>query len=430
MKKPKTFQIAVLGIFSVLLLVGFLGFSGKIPFPGGSGTVNYGQVTLWGTVPQDIMQTVISDNANNNKSITITYVQKNKTTIMRDFVEALADGNGPDIIMVTQDEVMNNFVKIALLPYTVMSERDFKNTFVEEGEMLLRPEGIIAMPITIDPIIMYWNRDIFTNASIVAPPTRWSEFYGLAPRIVASNQNGDIKQSFVAFGEYQNVVNAKEILSALILQSGAPIVTFSNGKWETNFGTNQGAERAIGFFAEFARQDKDSYSWNRSLPTSLSMFQSGDLALYFGYASEYSLIKQQNPHLNFDIAQIPQTDNAAKRVTFGRMQSLAVTKASKNPAGAVHAVLLLSSSEMSAALAKAMALPPVRRDLLSQRPSDAVFSILYDSALISRAWYDPLPAATSQLFQGMIEGIGSGQTKVSQALSVVRDSINRLLPQQ
>ncbi len=433
MEKTKIFQIVVLGTFAVLLIVGFLGFSGKLPLPKGKQDINYGNVTLWGTISSSVIDTVIADKLRNKKNITIKYVEKNRATFARDFIEALASGTGPDIFMLLQDEILRSQDKIALIPYTAVSERVFKDTFIEEGEMFLRTEGIVAIPFTIDPMIMYWNRDIFTNASIVAPPTRWSEFYGLAPRIVVRNSVGDITQSFVSFGEYQNVLHAKDILSTLIMQTGASIVQNKNGVLAVDIvvgsGVQNGAERAVGFFTEFARSDKDSYSWNRSLPYSRSMFEAGDLALYFGYASEYGAIKQKNPHLNFDIKTMPQADQSLKRVTFGRMQGIAVAKSSKNIVGAMQAVFVLSGSDIVGEVAKMSGLPPVRRDLLTVRQTDDVFPVLYDSALISRAWHDPSPADTDKLFEGMISDINSGKLKISQALSVLHSSLGKLLLQ-
>jgi ABC-type glycerol-3-phosphate transport system substrate-binding protein len=167
------------------------------------------------------------------------------------------------------------------------------------------------------------------------------------------------------------------------------------------------------------------------------MFEAGDLALYFGYASEYQAIKQKNPHLNFDVAVMPQADQASVKITFGRIQGFAMVKTSSNLQGAMQAALLLSSKDMVEGVVSTAGLPPVRRDLLGLRPSresadspaDAVLSVFYDSALIARAWQDPSPVETDQILQGMIDDIGSGRLKISQALSVVQGSINKLLQQ-
>ncbi len=438
MKKFNVFQAVVLGGFVIFLLIGFLGFSGKIPFPSGSKDVNYGEVVLWGTIPSSIMQSTISEKVRTDQNVIIKYIEKNRETFTRDFVEAVASGNAPDLILVAQDEILSNANKLSLIPYQSVTERVFKDTFIEEGELFLQKDGIVALPLTIDPLIMYWNRDIFTNERIASPPSLWDGFYGLATRISLRDQKGNIARSFVAFGEYNNVSNAKEILSTLIMQAGKPIVALKDGFLTASLardgnteGTNErgNAEDALFFFTQFSKTDKVSYSWNRSLPSSRSMFEEGNLALYFGYASEYASIVNRNPHLNFDIAVIPQAGKYATKTTFGRMQGIAIVKASQKQAGAMYATGILSNKEFVGALAEKMNLPPVRRDLISIRPTDAVFATLYDSALIARAWYDPDTKATDQIFRTLIENIVSGRTNINQSLFVAQSSIDGLLKQ-
>ncbi len=436
MEQPKIFQIVVIGIFVVFLVIGMLAFSGKLPLPTGGKDVNYGEVTLWGTYPAPLIQQVIAEKLQGEKSVTIAYVEKNKSSFDRDFLEALASGTGPDLFILRQDEILRNLNKITLIPYQTVTERDFKNTFIEEGEMFMRPDGIVALPFTIDPLIMYWNRDIFTDVGIVTPPTKWGEFYTLAPRVLVRDSGGSIIRSFAPLGEYVNVSNAKEIISTLIMQTGNPIVSSQNGVLMATLATWVGvrtentqssANQAINFFTQFSKEDKDSYSWNRSFPASKSQFEAGDLAVYFGFASEYSSIKQRNPHLNFDVALMPQAEQASTRVTFGHMQGIAVVKSSRNTAGAVHAALVLSRSAVVGAVAEAVGLPPVRRDLLSVLPPNAVSSVFYDSAIIARAWHDPAPKETAQLFRSMIDDVNSGRQKISNALVVAQNSINVIL---
>ncbi len=436
MEKPKIFQMVVMGIFAVFIIIGMLAFSGKLPLPKGGEDVNYGKVTLWGTYPASVVQGVINTKFQAEKSVTINYVAKNKSTFDRDFLEALASGTGPDLFLIGQDEILRNLNKITLIPYQTIPERDFKNKFIEEGDMFMRPGGIVAIPFTIDPLVMYWNRDIFTNVGIIMPPTKWEEFYSLAPRVLVRGSDGSITRSFTSLGEYSNISNAKEIVSTLIMQSGNPIVSNRNGILVSELaagsgtkvaGTQSSANQAINFFTQFSKEDKDSYSWNRSLPLSRSQFEAGDLAVYFGFASEYSSIAKRNPHLNFDVALIPQAEKASTRITFGHMQGIAVVKSSRNTAGAIYAALLLSRSDVVGAVAEAAGLPPVRRDLLSMRPSNAVFSIFYDSAIIARAWHDPVPKETDQLFRRMIDDVNSGRLKISEALSVTQGGINNIL---
>ncbi|MFZ2303588.1 MAG: extracellular solute-binding protein [Minisyncoccia bacterium] len=433
MNQPKIFQIVVMAVFVILLILGFLGFSGKISLPTSGGEIDYGQVTLWGTYPQTTMQEIILANMKGNKSITINYVQKNAKTFNADFIEALASGKGPDLVLLAQDEIVKKMDKFIVIPYQTYPERDFKNTFIEEGEMFLLPNGVLALPFTIDPIVMYWNRDIFTSALIPAPPAFWSDFYDLVPKITMRDKDGNIIKSMVAFGEYSNVSHAKEIVSTLIMQAGSPIVVNTNGSFTAMLSATGGVSAenpvvtAMRFFIEFSKSDKDSYSWNRSLPESRAMFDAGDLALYFGYASEYASIRQKNPHLNFDVALLPQVSKMAAKLTFGRIHGAAIVAASKNQLGALYAASLLSGQSFVGSASASLGLPPVRRDLLAGSPKDAVFSVFYSSALIARAWYDPSPIETDSLFMTMIESVTSGRSSMNQSLNVAQSNMSTLL---
>lgn len=431
---PKMFQMVLMGVFVILLILGFLGFSGKLDsiLPTSKKDISYGQVTLWGTLPSSVMQSLIGAKLSSNKEISVKYVEKNAATFDRDFVEALASGKGPDMVLLPQDDIIKNLNKLNLIPYQTITERDFKDTFLQEGEMFLRPEGIVALPLTLDPLVMYWNRDIFTNAGVVTPPSFWEQFYDLVPKITVRDQSGNISRSLVSFGGYRNVSHAKEILSIFMLQAGSPIVSSQNGSLVASLVSgNSSAENpvvsAVRFYTEFSKHDKDSYSWNSSLPSSRAMFEAGDLATYFGYASEYQSIQQRNPHLNFDAAVVPQAKNTPLKLTFGRMQGLAITLATGNPQGALHAGFLLTSKDFIEGLGVLTGLPPVLRDLYSVRQEDAIRSVFYDSAIIARAWQDPSSVDTNSIFMSMIDSINSGRSNMNEALSVAQSSLQKLV---
>ncbi|MBT3729985.1 carbohydrate ABC transporter substrate-binding protein, partial [bacterium] len=207
------FQIVVMAIFVVLAIAGMLVFAGV----GGLGNSDQeiGTVEIWGTVPAETMNKLITQlNSNNGRFSAVTYTQKNKETYQEEFIEALAAGAGPDLLLLAHDGVVRNREKIIEIPYHTISERDFKNTFVEEGEIYLTDNGVLGLPFTIDPMIMYWNRDIFQSVGIANPPEFWDELFTLSPKITQRDTASNITRSFTALGEFTNVENAKEMLSA------------------------------------------------------------------------------------------------------------------------------------------------------------------------------------------------------------------------
>ncbi|MBI2048817.1 MAG: extracellular solute-binding protein [Parcubacteria group bacterium] len=428
------FQTGLLIIFSFFIIFGVLVFAGIIPFfdstPDGVG----GEVVLWGTLPAVNIAAPLEElNRANEDVFSVRYVEKKAATFDTELVEALASGTGPDMILLPHEFIVRHENKIFPVPYSSFSARSFRDSFIEEGELYLKDDGIVALPFSVDPLVMYWNRGIFADAGRAAPPAEWSEFLTLAPLITKKDTSLNISQSLVALGDFLNIRNAKDILSTLILQAGNPIVEKEGNTQRVTLRDQRGfvtppAQSAFRFYTEFANPSKPIYSWNRSLPDSRDMFAAGDLAVYFGYAGERGALAAQSPRLNFDVAVVPQTKDADRKTTFGKMTGVAVLKNSRNAQTAFYAAFALTGKSFIDAFGKSSGLPPVRRDLLAEKPrnADALTSVFYDSALISSAWLDPQPAETNRIFDAAVRNILSGRSTVGSAVSEAHESIAAL----
>ncbi len=413
-----TFKLVVIAIFSVSILFGVALFA----LSKGSSSGTASNLVVWGTVSRDIFDTAYrASSLAGNKLIKIQYIQKEQNTFDSEFVNSLADGSGPDIVLVRDDFIYKQRNRFFTIPYANYSERSFKDAFIEEGELFLASDGVVALPFMVDPLVMYWNRTTFSNNQIPQTPKYWDEIYPLIAKTTKRDSSANILQSTIAFGEWRNVVNAKEIISMLLLQAGTPIVSRTvNGVdsvLDSRFDLPVApGQSALSFYTQFSNPTSPTYSWNRSLPTSLNMFLSGNLAMYIGFASEIASIQNKNPNLNFDVAPVPQIRDSAKKVVFGHMYALALVKQSKQISGAFTAVSGLTESSAIKALEPVTSLPPVRRDLLSQVPTDAFTSVFYNSALISHSWIDPDSMASANTFRDMIESVTSGKKRVSDAV--------------
>jgi len=124
------------------------------------------------------------------------------------------------------------------------------------------------------------------------------------------------------------------------------------------------------------------------------------------------------------VTYMPQIKDSAKKIVFGRMYALSIVKQSRQIAGAFLTVNALTEAGSLKGMEVVTSLPPVRRDLLSNRPTDAFRSVFYDSALISHTWIDPDSNGSSKAFRDMIESITSGQSRVSEALSNANSELN------
>ncbi|OHA89135.1 MAG: hypothetical protein A2653_02910 [Candidatus Zambryskibacteria bacterium RIFCSPHIGHO2_01_FULL_43_25] len=423
------FQIGLLVVFGVFIAIGVAFFA----LSKGGGGQTTSNVVIWGTMSRGVFSQSFSKlPISKDDTFKVSYVEKPAESFDEDLLEALASGGGPDLIVISQDLIIKYRNKIFPIPYQTISERDFKSSFVEEAEMFLMSDGIVALPLTIDPLVMYWNRDIFTNAGISTPPLYWDEFFDLTKKLTIRAGALNLERSTVAMGEFSNIQNAKEILTTLIFQAGNPIVEWQYNKFVSTLSDRRGepispANSALTFYTEFSNPTKAFYSWNRSLPDAQTSFVAGDLAVYFGFASELDYVRRKNPNLNFDVSIMPQSRNSGRNTTFGQLYGLAIIKNSKNIAGAYQIARALTTRESVAAFVENLKLPPPRRDLLAELPSDQFLSVFYKSALWARGWHDPDPEETEVLFREMIESITGGRVRQEQAIADTHGRINLLL---
>ncbi len=421
--------MVILGVFVFLAAAGVFVFATFSNF----GDKSFNKVIIWGTIQNNTMNSYISELKRENSGLKdVEYVEKDKRMYVEEIVEALAAGTGPDLFMLPHESLLRQQDKIVLIPYDAYSEREFKDTFIEEGELFLSDEGIYALPFLVDPLIMYWNRDLFAKEGLSSPPRFWDELFTLSETLTKRDQAGNIVQSTVAFGEYRNVTNAKEILTALLMQSGTPITSRDGDKVlsrlteKFDFVTPP-TVAALRFYTEFSNPVKSVYSWNRGLQSSRQEFLAGDLAIYFGFASELQDIRELNPNLNFDIAEFPQSRDALKKLTYGKMTGLAISKQSLNKQGALQTAIALTGASGLSLFTESTNLPPVRRDLLRSIPSDSYNGLTYVSAVFSNAWLDPNVKETDLLFKEMVESVTSGKENLSSAVGIADKEMENLL---
>lgn len=424
------FQLILTGVFGAFILIGVLVFS----FARGSATATV-PIVIWGTMPSAAFNDVyFHANLDQNKIFTVQYVEKDPNTFDADFLNALASGTGPDVVLLPHEEILKQASKLFTIPYTTFAARDYQNLFVDEATLFETSQGIIAVPLTIDPLVMYWNKDTFNNASIATPPGYWDQMYTLAQNLTQKDGAFNITQSTLPLGEYNNVSNAKAIISTLLLQAGTPIVSSNGTTWQSALSSNPSGATvvpgisALSFYTEFSNAAKPYYTWNRSLPESQSMFLSGDLALYFGFASEYRSLQLKNPNLNFDVAAMPQARSSSKKITFGEMEGLAIVKNSKNIAAAYSAVVALVAQNVDSLFATELSVAPARRDLLATLPADSAQTLFWKSALQTQAWLDPDFFKTDALFRDLVNNITGGSERLEQALNDANSKLQSFLP--
>lgn len=405
------FQTIVLGIFAFFIIAGLLAVA-LVKQNQGRNLVS---ISIWGTIERNAVEEVIRLSFPDPETLKVFYSEIPENSFDRDLIEALAVDRGPDMILLPLPFLARHKNKLNGIPYSVYTERAFKDAFIQEGDLFLFPTGIAALPFSLDPLVMYFNRDLLDEAGISVAPKFWDEFLALGRDFTRRDDSGNITRSAVALGEYRNINHAREILAALFLQGGNPITeTGPSGTLVTLKGSAM--TRVLDFYTEFANPQKPVYSWNRSFQSSKEEFLAARLAIYFGFGSEYKELLRGNPNLNFDVASFPRPRDASVGITYGKLTGISILRTSPHQEVALQVALTLSSPKVGSVFHSKTGLPPVQRGLLADKPTDAYGAVMYDSAIRARGFRDPDPKVSAAVFKNMIESVTSGRERSGEAL--------------
>lgn len=428
--KLRPFELALVTIFTLIGLASLFMLSSFNPQNKNDVPTLSRAVSIWGTLNADAVNAVLMELLEIDSSYRlVSYTYHSPESFEHEFVNALADGNGPDLVLLPHEELVANRSRLLPLSYDSHPIRNFRDNYIDGAEIFALQDGIYAYPVAVDPIVMYWNRDILSNKGLLAPPNTWEQIVNsFVPDFVERDFNRNIFISPLAFGTYENINNAFEVLSMLLIQGGTRGVIEQNGRYVVDLnnvagGTGSPLRDALTFYTNFANPNNELYSWNRSFSNDRLEFVAEKLVLYFGKASEARGIARQNPNLNFDIAEVPQGATANVRRTYGSFYGLSVVRASSNINPAFTVMQVLGNANNAAKIAEASGMAPVHRTTLTSGSNDQYARVAFSSAVVARGWLSPRPSSADDLFKQAVEDIISGRRNASNATA---DTVIRL----
>ncbi|MFA6254076.1 MAG: extracellular solute-binding protein [Candidatus Paceibacterota bacterium] len=432
MSGKSLFQTILLVLLGAALVVAVLIFAGVLPGFRQKKVGQAGEVVVWGSFSDNsFIQMMTTDlPQGHEKEFSVRYFDKG-ADLESSLINALASGQGPDVIIAPHELILKQRDKFALIPFTSVPLRSYQDTFVDEGDLFVVKDGFMALPLSIDPLLLYYNKDVYNNVNLLKAPTNWEEFIKIQPILTKVGELHRLEQSAFALGTFGNNNNAKDILSLLILQAGGSPAVSNDGQISVTLNNDFGfsikpAQAALSFFLQFADPVKSTYCWNRSLPEARDSFLGESLVNYFGFGSEASYLREKNPHLNLNLSIVPQMEGK-NRLTFGRLYGVAVLKTSTKLSATWPMIFALTGQEHSQKAADILNLAPSRRALLVPDPAKPDQKVIFDSALISRGWYDFAPAEIKNLFQTMNDNAATGRLSPSEAVEQAAGEISKLI---
>ena len=431
-------QIAILAIGAVIL-VGVLAvfyFGGQKK----SSTSQAAVLSIWGTDNAKAFNNLIAYYTQLNPGSKVTYTQIDPADYDTQLLRAFAAGTGPDIFEIENRSLPKWQSALAPLPtayYSVFGPLQLQNDFpsIVQSDFMASSTptttNIYALPLSIDTLAMFYNKNLLATAGIATPPATWDEFETDVQKLRTLNAGGQLTQAGAAIGGSEaSIPEAPDILSLLMLQNGTQMVSpdLSSARFASD--ANGAGAAAFNFYLQFANPSSPYYTWSDALGNDVQAFVNGQVAMIFGYHSTLSQIQAKAPFMSVGIAPVPQPASATISISYPKFNGLAVYKGSSSVAAAWQFILTLTTSANGESIyTGTTGEPPALLSLISANENDPGLSVFARQALTAQSWYEVDSSAVDGILNNAITSALNGTASSFQALNQAQSAITSLMTQ-
>ena len=389
-------QLIFLGAVGIIILVFIV-----ILFAGGRKNTERINLTVWGVDDELAWDYAISRYQRLHPNVRIEYTELTPETYEKELINALAAGRGPDIFTINNRWTAKHADKIVPMPAEKMSANAFTGLFpqVAEHDFLSSDGQIYGLPLSIDTLALFYNRDVFDKRGVALPPKTWDEFLAVIPKF-------PISTAAAIGGSTDSIPNAPDILELLMLQTGA----LSPDEYPSETIDSEEGENALEFYARFTNSKDSSYTWNDSFASAVEAFAEGKVAMTFGYANDIPEIKSKNPFLNFAVESAPQTD-LDQPISIANYWALTASSKTQSPETAWDFIVFATTDKEAASYyLTSTGRPPALRFLIDEYLNDSAFGVFARQALTARSFYQGDDIAVRAIFDKAIKKAVSGNS--------------------
>lgn len=432
-----------------------------------------GNVIVWGTLPAEKMNPLFYNYSQDAKTYSVQYVQQPEDRLINRYIEAIANNAGPDLLLVPENITVPLRDYSARFPEGYISEKLFKEKFVRSTHKLYVPNSVYAFPLAIDPLIMYVNTDILTNAGFSKAPNTWGDIPLYVSRVLGFTKSDENNvQRAIALGSLNNIVHNREILLTLLMQLKNDVISFRvntetkrdpmtqeetvvyTEKFESVLGLSSEdlklkndvlAEQVFVFFTSFINPNiKEAYTWSKRAPLDRDLFASGNLGIYFGLASDREYLKAKNPHLRYEIALMPGPKGATanfRAVNYAKVYSLSISSRTRNLVLSQKVMEDILAKDFSNEIIKEYGLAPARQDelykFIENSETKQVEAVIDESQIVNDVIFkaaergdiimEPLPNLVKTIFEQIVDAFSGSRQTPSEIINNADQELIRII---
>lgn len=467
------------------LLLATLVFSGCSLFKTQQTTYQV-RLEVWGLFDDsDTFSKAISEYRKRNpRVIDIKYRKLEVESYEDDLRDALASGKGPDVFLIHNSWMTKHKDKLASSPDNVLGAKQVQDLFADVvTKDFVQDSKVYALPLSVDSLALYFNRDYLNQAGISVPPRTWAEFDAAVSRLTKVDSFGNIVLSGAAMGASSDasagdgkINRATDILTLLMMQAGTEMYDYTNNlasfaKFTPSTLGNESrippGQAALMYYTKFSSPNSKTYCWNSTMHNSVDSFIEGKAAMMLNYSWLIPKIQSKAPKLNLGLSPVPQNiDNEGRGVNidFANYWGFAV---SKNKSGETENVTekvdtpatndqrifeawqfiryLTMPPSANQSLPKAASTqeaanydpaaeyaitqkkPAARRDLIGAQTNDTLLAPFAQGNMIARSWSQPDDLAVEKIFNEMIDDVTLRNEDPRAALEQAQNAVNLLI---
>lgn len=313
--------------------------------------------------------------------------------------------------MKTEPTITIDQIKKEYVP--VVADDVIKNSIPRQGVQEGSRQKIYGLPLSVDTMVMYFNRDLLNSGGVTQAPQTWKQFQEAVTVLTKIGANNELEKPVVPFGTI-NVERYFDILSLLMMQNGTQMI---NEKKEISFDKPRPnseikelpASQALSFYTDFSNPIKEVYSWNTEQQNGLDMFIEGKLPFFFGYSYHLPIIQAGSPEFRFGISQMPQIEGNPK-VNYANYWVETVSNKTENINEAWDFVQFITAPQNVGSYLTSSQKPTAVRSLVNTQIDDEIVGVFAEQVISAKSWYNGFDIiATEKIFGEMIDSVNANR---------------------
>jgi len=241
------------------------------------------------------------------KDVTVNYhVFDDEEEYEKTLLKALAEGKGPDIFSIANDQLEKYRGKLSPVPSNLLNasilEKLLPSQFATE---LIFDHKLYGVPFEIEPLVLIVNKSLFPEELLdVEIPLSWKGVRELAVKLTVI-KNGKMQISGLALGTGKEIQRAAQILQLLMIQNNTQMVTpdrsqaaFHLFRNKENGEVEYPGVWALKYYTDFANPKSDHYTYDPALGDDIKAFSENKVAMIINYPSILNFLSKVMPNIN------------------------------------------------------------------------------------------------------------------------------------